>query len=191
MPIAVEAGFAKAPHALRELLAASARFQTLVGAANATEAKDHIYIGEARDKVDRDSTGDLTDPRPRAIIEYAAESHHNSSTASFLVQGTLALTLELELPSDADFTVLGGTLGVPTDEHTWVMNQVGKILSEMKTAIPTNGALYLQATHIDQEYPPTRIARQSSITRKSDGTATATRIPYFYATVHLFRYFSI
>lgn len=125
---------------LADLVAASATFQTIVGAANAAVAAGSVYWPEASDV---DSSGDLTDARPRAVISpnedfgvrrISVGQHREAS-------GSLLLTFEF-LPANAAATL-------QTNYETFT-NNVGDIIDDMfdlgNTDKPTGNTTYMNIT---------------------------------------------
>ena len=100
---------------LKRLLAASATFQTLVGAADETAALNSIFCPEALD---------IT--YPRAIVHPNGNMRGRKvGTALWANEGDASVTIEAEVPaSDA---------GDVQDEMLWFSNRIGAMVSEMQT----------------------------------------------------------
>lgn len=144
MSVAATSQVAIAKHALRALVAASTTFQSVVGAANATEALSHVHLGEADDRENETFPGTLIHPRPRAII--AQQSFSLTQTGERIEQFGLVLSFEFPPPS----SVVGVGRGVNiTDETTWFDNQWGAIVNEMATATYLGSATYFSLTSME------------------------------------------
>ncbi len=76
---------------LKNLLSESAAFQTLVGAANETEALPFIHCGGAEDK-DGKTTAQAAKPMPRAVI--ALQSFNSTKGGTWTTDIVLAVRLE-------------------------------------------------------------------------------------------------
>jgi hypothetical protein len=76
------------------LLAYSATWQTLLGAADATEALAKVRSGQAED------AGDNAVTYPRAIIEEVERERTSKATRTFAGRGALLLTIEAQPPDD-------------------------------------------------------------------------------------------
>jgi len=125
--VAPTSQIAIAKHALRRLVAASATFQSVVNAADATEALAHVYITQASDDQDDEEPLRLRNPRPRAIVRTSGFSV-DYGVGELKEQFTLELSLEFPPSTEAT----GGTPGRNiADETTWFDNQWGAIVSEM------------------------------------------------------------
>jgi len=143
------------------LLASSATFRTLVGAADATEAKEHIYFGNTIDFLD-DVTKEIVCARPRAIV-YPDEGQEDEAMGpgEWLQTNRVALELELVIPDDylIDWNVdLAATQKQKKrDANLWLWNKLGEIKEEMKTGRGSSdgaGGLYLNAVKFTMEAGP-------------------------------------
>ncbi len=100
---------------LAQLIAASATFQAIVGAADAAAALAFVQILEATDKDDEH-------PRPRAIVKFGSDfASQKLGTATWNSGGTVEVCFEF-LPADAGETRAENLLAFA--------NEVGLILSE-------------------------------------------------------------
>ena len=147
MPITATSPEAKYVSGLESLLASSSTFQSVVGEASASAAKDHIFFSEANDRLS--SEGVLTDARPRAIIEPDNGEYHNPGTACWTAAAVLALTFEFTVPSN-----FGGTAGRLQRRILWSANKAGAILSEMRVNMFDDQNAYTQFRRFTQEISP-------------------------------------
>lgn len=125
-------GIFRQPERLAHLVAGSARFQTVVGAADATEALAFT---------EWPWTDESSDTWPRAIITQNADWRMTQSgTKNWSVQGSLFLVFQFSVPTSAGATT-------EKDQYHWFMNQIGQIVAEMKvlegTAEPFPGETHL------------------------------------------------
>ena len=105
-------------------IAGSATFRSLVGAANATAAKDYIYLGWADD--------DDSDQLPhRAIVRHlSGDVADDISTTSWRHMGPFRMLLEFPTPTD-----------YATDRmqaYFYATNVLGQIVEEMQTLATSN-----------------------------------------------------
>lgn len=119
-----------------DLIAASAEFQTLVGADDADEALGSIYEGEAK-----------AESLPRCIIDWSQLEFEDASTTGWNLKGVIAVLLEKEV-SHADYRQY-------QDEGRRWRNQVGQIALEMMQAMNASPHLYPNVTKID--VPPVEL----------------------------------
>ena len=113
---------------LMELVAACPTFQTVVGAAGATEAMASIHSPYADDHCDDD--GNMLAPRPRAIINTGEFARNKLGTAYGGSTGGLILSFEFHPLS------VGGV--VETDPNIRLEHfeeQIGQILDEMEARV--------------------------------------------------------
>lgn len=100
---------------IRELLAASPTFQTLVGAANATEARAHIYLAEIDSPRDK---------RPFGLVDHGDEWNANRSSAANTYRATGEVMVEIEADVPADHTTAAQT-------RQWMLQLIGDILADL------------------------------------------------------------
>lgn len=115
--------FAHAIRALKWLLAASATFQAVVGAANAQEALAFIYEYAADDTAD--DNGQMKNPRPRAIVNPGRLEGEKVAYHSFKHAGTVLFALEFPPPAS-----VRGDFGA---ELHWFAETLAGILADMET----------------------------------------------------------
>jgi hypothetical protein len=122
-------GIFRQPFLCKVMLAHCARWQELVGAADAEAAKDRIAIFEADSREDS-PTRILP---PRAIVMYSSDFSLVAAGIgmAYSPRGSIVVVLEIPLPSDMHDT------GIATreDESLWFMDQVSQILREMNDKI--------------------------------------------------------
>lgn len=121
----------------KNLLANSATFRTLTGAADVAAAKAFIHLG---DTIDYDSEEDPTEivcPRPRGIV-YVEEGQNDEAMGpgEWLTTGVIGMDVELVIPSDyvIDWTQDNESTqrSKKEDTYLWLNNQLGAIKDEMK-----------------------------------------------------------
>ena len=116
--------------ALRKTIAASARFQQIVGSASAEAALEHtheqLFDDEEQEGTDLDDKK-LAHPRPRAIV-FTTESwmRERRGPGEWNVECSLAAGFELIVPAEYDSD--------HDSRSRWFLNQMGVILAEMETA---------------------------------------------------------
>lgn len=128
---------------LREMVAACATFQAVVGAASATLAKERIYYPAAE--------GEDEHPWPRAVVSHSLGfGRTRTGLATWETVGSLKLSLELIVPSEEASTV--------QDSYNWFANKLGAIISEMEalsgTGEPVAGQTHLNLSHVMLEEGP-------------------------------------
>lgn len=145
MPVSATSIVAKPQQYLANLVAASATFRTVVGAANATEALKSIHWPEASDRLDDD--GRMEHPRPRAIIQ-AGPDHalQRKGPGHWWDRGCLLLTFEFLIPPPQRTNI--------KDALFWFENQYGAILDEMMDAVDLQNGTYLHAHTFELESGP-------------------------------------
>lgn len=124
-------------HYLRNTLAASSTFQSLVGAVSAAAALEFIYYGSATDE---------SEPPPRCIVRHlAGEMAERVSNTSWSGSGPLMLLFTLENPTDEQAEGYG-------EKYLYVSNQLGSIIDEMLELARNPGAgPYLDLTNVSLE----------------------------------------
>lgn len=130
-------GIYKQPDLMRYLVAASATFQSLVGAADTAQALAYTVAHGVQ----------LSDVAPpRCIIERGEDFNRRQvGTGVWAMETMLVLSFELEIPLSA------GAVN-REDEHNWFMNQIGAIQSEME-ANSGQGEPVAGSTHLNvQEF---------------------------------------
>lgn len=111
---------------LQTLLATTARWQALTGAADVAGAKEFIHKGSALD----------TDkhPRPRSIIgPREGRSLERTSTTGWFLDGPLFWELELETPDEY--------IGDHNAAFDWFMGEVQTLIHQMATLVVTQNIL--------------------------------------------------
>jgi len=139
---------------LRALLAASAAFQTLVGAANATEAKAHIYSPALPQSA-------IAAARPFALLSTGQRwrADRIAETAHRLT-GSLMWLLEADVPE----AHAGKTAAALEAAENWFCVLVGDILYEMLVLSGTPG--YLPLVNVGLLDGP---ARSGLLNKDADG----------------------
>lgn len=133
-------GILSAPlDALADLVAASATFQTWVGAANAAAAKPRVYRSA------RDGSGGSGYTRPFALAVLPAEFGVMLTHGSF-ASGAMDVLFEADIAS--------GDLDSHEDAGYEFANKIGAIIDEMMAA--SYGGGYLFVRKIEQVAPPAR-----------------------------------
>lgn len=165
MPVTPEGPLARMFSRAAEILAASARFRTVVGAANAAAALSFIHYPCVNWERDRD---DATPPptRPLAIIsrvfgdQFRIDNHGAR-------EGTLTFAFEFPVGSqflasgEADSTILADAQGA---ELQYVSN-VGMILLDLlnlSNAVIAGGGNYVRIVDIEMSVPPTLCEPETS-----------------------------
>ncbi len=123
---------------LRNLLAASSTFQTLLGVASTAAAKAKIYFGGIED----DNASNLP---PRAIIRIdQGDIASRTGTTTWRGTGPLELLITLADPT-------GVTLW--EDKYLTILNQLGAIIDEMFALVETDPGAgpYLYITEIQRK----------------------------------------
>jgi hypothetical protein len=110
--------------ALSRLIASSATFRTLVSAATATLALNHIYYQEVSDVLSDVDPPTMLFPRPRALC-YLAENFQFTRTGPGSWEQTGSVCFAIEATPPAPY------LGDLRGEAVWFLNQVGSIVEEM------------------------------------------------------------
>ena len=118
---------------LQTLIASSAAFRTLVGAASAEEAKAHIYLSGI-------PASAAVSARPFALAFQWYERVFGVDTSSNTSGGTLCFHLEAAIPSEH----LGETAAKWEDAETWYTDLLGTILDEMIIASLEGGKLFVR-----------------------------------------------
>lgn len=113
--------FAYALHVARKAIAASAKFQELVGAANETAALAFVHIFE----------GEGQAAATRAIVDWENPEKEIVASGTWLDRGRIAVTLELLV--DEDYTTR-------PDSALWVSDVAETIADEMAAAGIAGGA---------------------------------------------------
>src|SRR5262245_62958990 len=141
MPIAVDSDSALAvsANALRNLVASSATFQAVTGAASEAAAKAFVHIDWAEDRL---TGGTRQDPFPRAVIEQKDHAQSWPGRSNRKYEGSLHLSFEFNVPGMALFASDGGTPGDNFDEAIFFRNKLGKIEKEMGVNAPTAPQTY-------------------------------------------------
>src|SRR4051812_19668851 len=101
------------------LLAYSATWQTLAGAADATAALTKIKSGQADDE------GDGAVGYPRAVVEEVERERTNKATRTFAGRGALLVTIEANPPDDMLQSV--------ADQRAWFKGQIDAIELDLRT----------------------------------------------------------
>lgn len=123
----------KSLYGLAYLLASTAQFQSITGAANAAAALAFVHV-------DADDTPDSPDDRPRAIVEFERQySREDAAIKTFDSVGALLLSLEFA-PSAADS---------PWDELLEFCERVDTIKSQMQTLAGTGTGPFAGETHFN------------------------------------------
>ena len=148
--------------ALRRLIASSATFRTVTGAADATAAIEFIHVINASDEVTETDDCTIVDPRSRAIIIHLSEERTNSGQGEWLGEGTIGIAFEF-LRSDIYKPTKDDDLASAKDKDDDAMteftNNLGAIKSEMETnsggSDGTNGYLNMVGMALDDgPWPP-------------------------------------
>ena len=131
----VDALWLKGPlNGIRDLIASSTTFQTIVGAGSETAAKAFVHPWEAYDEDLEDETP--TAPRPRVLLAYDDNYTVKRSTTGW--GSGYIVRAEFELVPDADDT---------TDEaYTWFMDKMQLIVNEMQA---NEGTGYIIVEHME------------------------------------------
>lgn len=110
------------PYRLMLLIAQSATFQSLTGAADEDDALNYIRSYSIEDLTDAATATAL----PRCFVDYPENwrSKRLDRTNNFVPEGSLAVSFEFEIPDAQSTPIL-------QDEANWFSNQVGAIVSEM------------------------------------------------------------
>lgn len=151
MPVTPTGPLSEPLEYLRASLAASATFQTLVGAANATEALDAIYYHAPPPPADgSEYTPEyLSAFRPCAVVSYPesgiGESSHvaTGSGFGFTRSGRVIVQLWGNATLDED-----GKYDPSTDALTWG-NAVGGIISDIEAVAGVAGYLAIETMTVD------------------------------------------
>jgi len=133
------ANFCRGPvERLKNLIAASDTFQTLVGADNAADAEDYVYSPVAP----IDSAG--KDQRPFALIWHQPTQEIERDGSSVDISGRLGMTIAADIPADKQ----GNDPTSHAAAETWFQELVGNILQEMLdlTITPAAGTTVLSVT---------------------------------------------
>ncbi len=132
---------------LARLVASSATFRTVVGAASEAAAlSDSIHYPSASDEHatyddDDNPPGNAIHPWPRAIIEQGPKfSHAKVGTGLWSANGDFFLTFQFEIPTTDDAN--------EQTQQTWFLNRAGTILAEME-ANAAQGTSVSGETHLD------------------------------------------
>jgi hypothetical protein len=118
------------------LVASSATFRTLTGAADATAAKAHIYFGETIDYTDDEDPEEIVCERPRALV-YPDEGQDNEriGAGEWLQTNRVMLELELVIPAAYVINWNSDTTAEQKqkkkDANLWLWNKLGAIQDEM------------------------------------------------------------
>lgn len=121
---------------LRLLVAATAGWQALVGADDAGEAAEAVYLYSALD--------DKQHPRPRVIVGPAeGRSLQRVTTTSWQMRGPLFFEFELETPDEY--------LGDHNAAFVWFMGHVQALIEQMAALAGSNG--YLDVVAFDEAQP--------------------------------------
>lgn len=115
---------------MRRLIASSATFRDLVGAATEALALDYVHIAEAVDDPDEEDSTNITDRRPRALVHMTGFAAPLVGVGETTDQYTFVVSFEFPPPDDVTLGQLGLHL---SDESTWFDNQWSQIVEEMKT----------------------------------------------------------
>ncbi len=126
---------------LRELVADCATFQSVVGAANRTEALASVHIPYATED---DPVGDL----PRAVIDPADNQWDASLVGekNYSFQGSALLSFEFRVTTAVISAASLGEVG--KDAYAWFANKVGLIIHEMLELAAT-GVSFAGETHLN------------------------------------------
>lgn len=124
-------------HYLRETIAASAKFQEVTGAANATEAKAYIALAGADDRECNDDGTANYDfvPRPRVIIRWPDTVDTMQSAHEVWSWGGGRLVMAFEFDTPAAY------IGHFQDAYADFINKLGAILTQMKARANQGGYL--------------------------------------------------
>lgn len=125
----------------RTLLAGSATFQTLVGAADAAAALALINRDVRKPKTGGDDGDELTFPLARVWAD--DYSRKNAAIGTWPTGGTLRLMIVAEAPDAYDDD--------PDWGEAWMSNVLGGIVDDMTSLVATGG--YLYAREITQGHP--------------------------------------
>lgn len=121
----------------RTLLADSAAFRTLVGAANQAEALAYIN----RDAIDANEDGSEID-LPFARVWVEESDSEEIALGTWNETGVLHIGIEARAP---------GSYAAASDGEAWAANTLGDIIDEMKTLVSSGG--YLTARRFSREHP--------------------------------------
>lgn len=135
MSVAPEGNLSLPLHYLKETIAASARFQSIVGALDANEAKASIIKFWADESK-------AAHAMPRCVVRNLNEDEAvRSTTSGWNFTGPLMMYFEFPIPAEHQ------------DDHedagTWFANQVGVIRQEMRNAAVANPDQYLNIQKIE------------------------------------------
>lgn len=140
-------GLFNQPQRLAYLLAASATWRSLCGAASATAALEYIKV----DKADRAESERHN--YPCAIVGWLDPDHfgvRKVGIGEWSISGTLTMSLEVEVPAEYPKN--------SADTHNWFMNQVSAIISEMQALAgagePVSGETHLNVTEFARNEGP-------------------------------------
>lgn len=144
------------------LLASSATFRTLVGAADADEAKAHIYYEQTIDREDEEQPGQIVCPRPRAILyPDEGDTARRFGVGEWQPTGVLIADLELVIP-DVYFVEWNKQntaewKSTIKEQKLWLWNQLGAIRQELQDnsgGHDASGNSYLNAQPITGRIGP-------------------------------------
>lgn len=144
------------------LLASSATFRTLTGAADEDAAKAFIHMGDTIDCKDDEDPTEIVCPRPRGIV-YPDEGQDDQRVGigEWISTGIIGMDIELVIPTayvidwTEDSTATQKTK--KQDASLWLWNQLGAIKGEMMTNSGGHDAddnPYLNATQITATIGP-------------------------------------
>lgn len=125
---------------LRNVFAASATFQSLLGVVNAAAAKAKTYWLETDDEhVEAEAA------LPRAIVAFSLGQFDNDriSTTGWGSMGPLEILIEVDTPSQYVDNLQDGNM--------WFTNSIGAMIDEIKTLV-TSGQGYLNITSLCLDY---------------------------------------
>jgi len=118
------------------LLSSSATFRTLTGAANETEAKEFIHLGDTIDFTDDDDPEQIVCPRPRGIV-YPEENQDDlrQGPGEWISKGAIAMEIELVVPTTYKINRNEDDAATQRqkkrDANVWLWNKLGAIKDEM------------------------------------------------------------
>lgn len=139
---------------LKNLIAASSTFQTVCGVEDAAAAAACVLLFWADEKIAEaeleaianDETPETHERMPRAVVRHLPGlEHQRSSTTGWVSTGPLHLMFEFPAHTDHD------TAGADRQAGIDFQNQIGAILSEMRTLVTTDPGAgpYLAVTGFD------------------------------------------
>jgi len=166
-------GLFKQPERVAYLIASCATFRTIVSESTAAAALTHIAWPWTDDD-------DEDHQWPRAIVtELANWRTTQSGRKNWSVEASLYVSFQFEVPVSAGATT-------ELAEHNWFMNQIGAIVSEMKTAegsgTPYAGETQPAIAWIQIAEPPTK--EEESESEISD-PASAAMLPRWWIVLEI------